>query len=218
VLTTWSDADPQADEWSAYVQRVATMGEVLGMGLANLALRESLRAQSIRDPLTTLFNRRYMEETLERELARAARHDSTVGMVMLDVDNFKHFNDEFGHRAGDDALVEISAMLARTIRVEDIACRYGGEEFTVIMPGAPLEATKRRAAEIGSAVRDISFQEPSGERVTGLTVSMGISMFPSHGDTVAALMRAADLALLAAKHAGRDCVRVGEAGAPPDAP
>ena len=211
MLTTWADSGVDGTTWSHYLRRVATIAEVLAMGLANLTLRESLRAQSIRDPLTGLFNRRYLEETLERELARAARHEMPVGLIMLDVDHFKHFNDQFGHRAGDTALVEVGALLAKTIRAEDIACRYGGEEFTVIMPGAPLEATTLRATEIGIAVKGILIKEPTGTLPGGLSVSAGVAVFPDHGDDGEALVRAADLALLAAKQAGRDCVRVAEA-------
>ncbi|OFW66546.1 MAG: hypothetical protein A2Z12_01990 [Actinobacteria bacterium RBG_16_68_21] len=215
MLTTWAGSYIDDTTWSAYLRRVATMAEVLSMGLANLGLRESLRSQSIRDPLTNLFNRRYMEETLERELARAVRHGAPVGLIMLDVDNFKRFNDEFGHRAGDDALLKIGALFTKTIRAEDVACRYGGEEFTVIMPGAPLEATTQRAVEIGRAVKEIVFEEPSGARLGDLSLSMGVAVFPDHGDTLEVLVRAADMAMLAAKQAGRACVRVAEAVVPP---
>jgi diguanylate cyclase (GGDEF)-like protein len=159
-----------------------------------------------------------MEETLDRELARATRHDSSLGLIMLDIDNFKHFNDEFGHRAGDNALVEVGALLAKVIRTEDVACRYGGEEFAVIMPGAPLEATTRRAAEIGRAIRGIVIQDAAGALLSGLSASMGVAVFPDHGDGCDALVRAADQALFAAKQAGRDCVRVAEAVAPPPKP
>jgi diguanylate cyclase (GGDEF)-like protein len=110
-------------------------------------------------------------------------------------------------------------LLAKTIRAEDVACRYGGEEFTVILPGAPLEATMRRAAEICNAVKNISIQEPTGAHPRGLSVSMGVAVFPDHGGTLDALVRAADLALFAAKQAGRDCVRTAEAvDSPPERP
>src|SRR3989304_3931068 len=113
------------------------MAEVLAMGLTNLALRETLRSQSIRDPLTSLFNRRFMEESFDRELARATRHQSTVGLIMFDIDNFKHFNDQFGHRAGDTALIQVGVFLRDIIRAEDVACRFGAEELAGILPGAP---------------------------------------------------------------------------------
>jgi diguanylate cyclase (GGDEF)-like protein len=212
ILTTWADTEVDDTTWSDYLRRVLTIAEVLAMGLANLTLRETLRAQAIRDPLTGLFNRRYLEETLERELARATRHESPLGLIMLDVDHFKHFNDQHGHRAGDTALIELGALLAKTTRAEDVACRFGGEEFTVIMPGAPPEVTVRRAAEIGRAVKEITVEKSADARLRGLSVSMGVAMFPDHAGTHDTMLRAADLALLAAKKAGRDCVRIAEPG------
>ena len=121
-----------------------TVAEHIALSLANLKLHETLRSQSIRDPLTGLFNRRYMEESLEREMRRASRGRHPVGIIMLDLDHFKQFNDAFGHDAGDALLREVGAVLQRSIRGEDIACRYGGEEFTLILPEASL--ARRRAA------------------------------------------------------------------------
>jgi diguanylate cyclase (GGDEF)-like protein/PAS domain S-box-containing protein len=211
LLTTWGTSEDSDPGWHSYLRRTATIAEVLAMGLANLTLRESLRSQSIRDPLTSLFNRRFMEESFDRELARAVRHESTVGLIVLDLDNFKRFNDEFGHRAGDTALIEVGSVLRDSIRTEDIACRYGGEEFAVIMPGAPLEAVVRRAGSLASAVREISVRELGGKILGPLTVSMGVALYPDHGDTREALITAADDALYAAKSGGRDCVRVATA-------
>ena len=219
LLTTWEEAEGIEPTWHSYVRRVTTIAEVLAVGLSNLASRESLRSQSIRDPLTALFNRRFMEESLDRELARATRHESTIGLIILDLDNFKRFNDEFGHRAGDTALIEIGSLLRDSIRTEDVACRYGGEEFAVIMPGAPLEATTRRAEAILEAVRAISVRDIGGKIRGPVTASAGISHFPDHGATRDALVEAADIALFAAKNAGRDCVRVApQAGSDPDEP
>lgn len=211
LLTTWGLSDDNDPGWHAYLRRTATIAEVLAMGLANLTLRETLRSQSIRDPLTALFNRRFMEESFDRELARAARHGSSVGLIVLDLDNFKHFNDEFGHQAGDTALIEVGALLRDSIRTEDVACRYGGEEFSVIMPGAPLEAVVRRAEAIANAVRAISVREVGGRILGPLTVSLGVALYPDHAQTRGALIEAADLALFAAKAAGRDCLRVATA-------
>ncbi|NQV05465.1 diguanylate cyclase, partial [bacterium] len=139
LLTTWDSAAYDDASWGAYLLRTDGVTDVLSMGLANLLLRESLRDQSIRDPLTGLFNRRFMEETFDRELARARRHASAVGVIILDVDNFKMFNDEFGHRAGDSALIELATVLAKNTRIEDIACRMGGEEK--IAKGATMTKT-----------------------------------------------------------------------------
>ena len=113
----------------------------VALALANLRLRETLRSQSIRDPLTGLFNRRYMEETLERELHRAARHQNLLGVLMIDIDHFKLFNDTFGHDIGDALLAELGSFLRANVRSEDVPCRYGGEEFIIILPEANLEDT-----------------------------------------------------------------------------
>ena len=211
MLTTWGWSENNDAGWHTYLRRVTTITEVLAMGLANLMLRESLRSQSIRDPLTSLFNRRYMEETFDRELARAARHESTVGLIIFDLDHFKQFNDTHGHRAGDTALVHLGDLLTKMVRVEDVACRYGGEEFAVIMPGAPLDAVIGRAETIAEAVKEITVSGDGGKVLGSLTASAGIAVFPDHGTTSEALVAAADLALFAAKGAGRDCLRVAAA-------
>jgi diguanylate cyclase (GGDEF)-like protein len=212
LLTTWlASGDDNDPMWHTYLLRIAAIAEVMAVGLANLGLRESLRSQSIRDPLTTLFNRRYLEETLDRELARAARHESTVGLIILDIDNFKRFNDQFGHGAGDTALIQVGALLKEITRAEDIVCRHGGEEFTVILPGAPLEATIRRANGIVDAIREVVVYSNDGKPLSSLTVSIGVSAFPDHGETRETLVEAADNALYEAKHAGRDGVRVAPA-------
>jgi diguanylate cyclase (GGDEF)-like protein len=210
LLTTWGWSENHDPQWHGYLRRVTTIAEVLAMGLSNLTLRESLRSQSIRDPLTSLFNRRYMEETFDRELARAGRHHSPVGLIILDIDHFKHFNDEFGHRAGDTALVHLGALLSKTVRADDIACRFGGEEFAVIMPGASLEATTQRAATLAEAVKEIAVKGEGGKVLRALTVSLGVAEFPTHGGTRPDLIAAADNALFVAKRSGRDCLRVAE--------
>src|ERR1041384_3945577 len=117
---------------------VMTVAEHIALALANLKLRETLRSQSIRDPLTGLFNRRYMEESLEREMRRASRGRHPVGIIMLDLDHFKKFNDSYGHDAGDALMRIVGNTLQRSIRAEDIACRYRGEGFTFILPEAAL--------------------------------------------------------------------------------
>lgn len=184
---------------------VKTFAEQAALALANLNMREILRVQSIRDPLTGLYNRRYMEESLERELSRVARRKSTLGLMMLDVDHFKKFNDNFGHEAGDNVLRILGNILRTEFRNEDVACRYGGEEFTVILPEASIESTHQRAEQLRESVkREMSkVLDHSGEPVS---LSIGISSFPTDGSTVEALMRAADAALYRAKKQGRDCV------------
>jgi diguanylate cyclase (GGDEF)-like protein/PAS domain S-box-containing protein len=187
-------------------QRMAiTMSEHIAMALSNLRLHETLRSQSIRDPLTGLFNRRFMEESLELEIRRAARNQRTLGMIMIDLDHFKYFNDNFGHEAGDLLLKELGILLKSNIRGEDIACRYGGEEFTLILPEGTEAVTRQRAEFFKDAIQrlDVHFR---GHPLGKMTASMGVAVFPDHGRTAKALVEAADKALYRSKSAGRDCV------------
>jgi diguanylate cyclase (GGDEF)-like protein/PAS domain S-box-containing protein len=186
-----------------------TVAERIALALANLRLRDTLRSQSILDPLTGLFNRRYMEETLDLELARAARGRRAIGIIMLDIDHFKPLNDSRGHDAGDVLLRELAGLLMARVREGDIACRYGGEEFVLIMPEAPLELARRRAEELREAVRQLHVPYRGGI-IGPITVSAGVAAFPEHGKTSAALVHAADSALYRAKNEGRDRVRIAE--------
>ncbi len=187
-------------------QRMAiTMSEHIAMALSNLRLHETLRSQSIRDPLTGLFNRRFMEESLELEIRRASRNQRPLGMIMMDLDHFKYFNDNFGHEAGDLLLKELGALLRGNIRGEDIACRYGGEEFTLILPEGSGAVTRQRAEFYKEAIQrlDIHYR---GNPLGRVTASMGVAIFPDHGRTAKALVEAADKALYRSKSAGRDRV------------
>ena len=189
-------------------QLVTTVSEQVSMSLANFRLlesREDLRFQSIRDPLTSLFNRRYMEESLDRELRRAARNEHPLGIIMLDIDHFKEVNDRFGHEAGDAVLSALGAFLAKRIRGEDIACRFGGEEFMLILPEAPLDVTRERAEMLWREIKDIEV-EFAGKPLRTPTISFGVAVFPEHGATREAVLRAADSALYRAKSEGRDRV------------
>lgn len=167
--------------------------------------REALREQAIRDSLTGLFNRRYLEEALGRELRRARHGDEHLGVLMLDLDHFKNLNDLHGHPVGDAVLKQVGMLLQAHTRREDIACRYGGEEFVVILPGAPPPVAWRRADELRLAVRSTSLQS-QGKAIGFLTVSIGVACYPQDGTTVEALLAAADQALYRAKHEGRDRV------------
>jgi diguanylate cyclase (GGDEF)-like protein len=179
----------------------------LGLGLGNVQLREVLRIQSIHDPLTGLFNRRYMEETLEREVHRARRSGRPMGVLMLDIDSFKQQNDAFGHEAGDAILRELGALLKGSLRREDIPCRYGGEEFVLVLPEASLDSAARRAEQIREAVKRLRI--PFRDRLIGpITVSVGVAAFPDHGEDGYAVLQAADAALYDAKRAGRDRISV----------
>ncbi|MHB0978975.1 MAG: sensor domain-containing diguanylate cyclase [Thermoleophilia bacterium] len=191
---------------------VAT-AERVAPALASLQLRETLRSQSIRDPLTGLFNRRYMEETLERELRRATRAQNPLGVIMLDLDHFKRFNDMFGHDAGDAVLRELGAFLASHTRGGDIACRYGGEEFILILPETSAEAVGQRAETLRAGVKQLAVHH-RGRSLGSLSMSLGVAVFPEHGLTVDALLRQADQALYRAKAAGSDRVAVADVDQP----
>ncbi|MGH8618846.1 MAG: diguanylate cyclase [Burkholderiales bacterium] len=188
-----------------------TMAERVALSLANIRLREHLVAQSIRDPLTGLFNRRYLEETLLMEERRARRARTPFGVVMFDLDHFKALNDRHGHEAGDAALRAFAGVLQAQSRAGDVACRYGGEEFTLVLPGASLEVTQARAERIraGLAANNLSH---AGMAMGTLTVSAGVAAYPDHGDTGEVLLRMADEALYRAKHKGRDRVETATAG------
>jgi diguanylate cyclase (GGDEF)-like protein/PAS domain S-box-containing protein len=176
------------------------------------ALRKSealLREQSVRDHLTGLFNRRYMEETLERELLRATRKQLSLGIIMLDVDDFKHLNDTYGHAAGDAILHELGALLLGNVRGEDIPCRYGGDEFIIVLPDASKEMTRERAELICKHAKQFHFQF-EGQTLEAVTLSLGVASFPVNGSTSTAILRAADAALYRAKHKGRGRVIVAE--------
>ena len=187
------------------LQLVTMANDGLALTLANIKLRQSLKEQSIRDPLTGLFNRRYMTESLEREFARAQRAGTPVAIAMIDVDHFKRFNDSFGHDAGDAVLQELGSFLRRSVRAEDIACRYGGEEFCLVLPQMDHSRARQRAEAIraGAAALEVK----SDGRVLGpVTLSLGLALFPEDGGDTESLVRAADAALYEAKKAGRNRV------------
>jgi diguanylate cyclase (GGDEF)-like protein len=165
------------------------------------AMRD-LREQTIRDALTSLYNRRFLQDYLPRELTRAAREPASLALLMVDLDHFKQLNDRAGHQTGDQVLVETGALLTAHVRGSDVACRYGGEEFALVLPGATLESAIRRGEEICAAIRG------DRDRLCGVTASVGIALYPEHADDTEALLRAADEALYDAKAAGRNQVRV----------
>jgi diguanylate cyclase (GGDEF)-like protein/PAS domain S-box-containing protein len=186
------------------------MAEQFTLALSNLRLREVLQAQAIRDPLTGLFNRRYMEESLQREVARAIRVNAPLAVLMLDLDHFKQFNDTFGHAAGDKILREVGAGIQSVIRGEDIGCRYGGEEFTIILPRSTPAAARDKAETLRDVVRRLQVED-SGHYLGGLTLSVGVAVFPEHGATAEIVVKAADRALYQAKADGRDRIVVSDA-------
>jgi diguanylate cyclase (GGDEF)-like protein/PAS domain S-box-containing protein len=187
-----------------------TFAGQVGLSVANIRLREALRAQSIKDPLTGLYNRRYLTEMLDREIRRAVRAEQSLGILMLDLDHFKKFNDTYGHDAGDTVLREAASFLSKSIRVEDVVCRFGGEEFVVILPTADLNASHARAERICSKLRELTVLH-QGQSLGMITVSVGVAALPQHGTSPKELLDAVDNALYRAKREGRDRVVVADA-------
>ncbi|HEV7968850.1 MAG TPA: diguanylate cyclase [Candidatus Acidoferrales bacterium] len=185
----------------------AVLVEQVALALGNLKLRETLRNQSICDPLTGLFNRRYMEESLEREFSRANRNKTSLAIIMMDIDHFKRFNDTFGHQAGDTLLRTLGALLKRNTRGQDIACRYGGEEFAFVLTDATLAGALQRAEILRQQVKQLSV-EYAGQLLGAISVSTGVALYPDHGTTMGDVLRAADQALYCAKREGRDRINV----------
>lgn len=185
---------------------VTRVAEHYALSLVNLRLRETLKQDSIRDALTGMYNRRYMEGSLERETRRAERHNVPVGIIMIDVDHFKHFNDTHGHEAGDVALRELGLFLRKNTRGEDIACRYGGEEFLLILPEASLENTRQRAEFLREEAQKLKIMYR--EKQLQVSISVGVAALPNHGSDVKKAVKAADAALYRAKTGGRNQVVV----------
>jgi diguanylate cyclase (GGDEF)-like protein/PAS domain S-box-containing protein len=190
---------------SAELSFKTTFAGQVGLSIANIKLREALKIQSVRDALTGLYNRRYLEETLEREVRRATRASQSLGVLMIDLDHFKTFNDTYGHDAGDAVLREAGASLVKGIRAEDFVCRFGGEEFVVILPTANLEAAQARAESLRLKIKELTILH-QGKSIGMVTISVGVSVFPQHGKSPRELMAAADAALYEAKRGGRDQV------------
>ncbi len=186
---------------------IETLGQQVALTLANIRLRARLREQSSRDPLTGLFNRRYMAESLDREIRRAAREGYGVGILMADLDHFKELNDAFGHAAGDEELRRIGRFLAGAVRGEDVPCRFGGEEFIVLLPKASLADTHRRAEALREGMKVHPLDGPTRLYPT-VTMSIGVAAYPEHGASVDELILAADSAMYRAKTLGRDRVVV----------
>ncbi len=187
---------------------LTTITEQFSLVFSNLKMRERLRSQSIRDPLTNLYNRRYLEETLDREERRASRQQGSLAILMIDIDHFKDFNDRFGHKAGDDILVGLSERLQMNIRGEDIACRYGGEEFVLILPGASQENAIHRAEQIRRDVSDNLNISTDGHSLHTITVSLGVAIYPDHAQNIQDVLKEADKALYVSKNQGRNAITV----------
>lgn len=196
------------------VQRLAaTLAEQLSLAVGNLRLQETLRSSSERDPLTDLYNRRHLEISLQRELARAQRHDFPVSLIMLDVDHFKAFNDTNGHDAGDEVLRNVAHVLKRHTRVEDVACRYGGEEFLIVLTACTMDDAYAKAEAIREAIAQLHVFS-RGIALPRVTASLGIASYPEDGERMEQLIAEADTALYRAKSTGRN--RIAASNAPGD--
>lgn len=228
ALLYWEAPPPQAGTPDAAIVAeqevtwrnwVVTVGEFLQLAVANLILRQTLQAQARRDPLTDLYNRRYMEESLERELRRAERSQRPMGLIMMDLDHFKAYNDGFGHHAGDLLLVAVASCLRSHVRAGDIVCRYGGEEFLAILPEASLDLVVQRAehlrAVVAEQMSELLSKERASEARAAITMSLGVAVYPAHGGSAVELIRVADAALYRAKRLGRNRVEVADASAAP---
>ena len=192
-----------AKEQQAVLSRVCRH---YALTLANLRLREQLRVEAMHDALTGLYNRRYMEDSFERETHRARRYNGHIGIIMIDIDHFKLFNDLHGHKVGDMVLRELGRFLKENVRGEDIACRYGGEEFMLILPNASLEASKQRAEELRRGVKSLKILHKDQE--FRISISAGVAALPDHGSNIREVVDHSDLALYQAKTKGRDQVIV----------
>jgi diguanylate cyclase (GGDEF)-like protein/PAS domain S-box-containing protein len=200
-----SQSQPDIDQ-SAF-RILSAMSEQFGLALTNIHLRESLSEQAVHDPLTNLYNRYYMEEFLEKELHRAHRSNKPVSVIMIDMDHFRDLNALFGHPNVDIALANVGDLLVHSIRAGDVACRYGGDEFLLILPEATVEVALERAEKMCSSVHNLFVQSES-RPPQPITFSVGIACYPRHGQTVTELLRAADAAVFSAKDRGRDRVEI----------
>ena len=180
----------------------------LGPTLSGIELRTRLHEDSIRDPLTKLYNRRFMDESLRRELLRARRGQTPVSVIVLDLDNFKLINDEYGHDIGDKVLVMLAHQLTKSVREEDFVYRYGGEEFVIVLPGATLDIAQQRAEQACQAVRAMRVE--TGSTPLHVTISAGVATYPEHGTDHEQLIVQADKALYVAKESGRDRIELAE--------
>ncbi|WP_448549513.1 GGDEF domain-containing protein [Thalassotalea fusca] len=201
--------NPEESHQETLLHMVVELAKQISMALHNLQLKCKLRDQAIRDPLTDLYNRRFMYESFEQSLNRAERHQTHLAVLMLDLDHFKRFNDNYGHEVGDEILKSVAELLRSNIRLEDIACRYGGEEFCIVCPDTNLPDAYKLAEKLRIRVArlDIVNQEACHEQVT---ISIGAAIYPNHGNNMKDLIALADKAMYRAKEKGRDCTIVAD--------
>ncbi|AWG45969.1 hypothetical protein AM586_08135 [Massilia sp. WG5] len=200
-------AEPDHNSLPLDNELMTALAEQLSLAISNVSLRETLKQQSTVDALTGLYNRRYFDESLKRELARAKRTRSSCSVIMVDLDHFKRINDSYGHDAGDLVLKAAAKQLFSRLRASDVACRYGGEELVLLLPECEAEAAAKCAEGIRRALSDIEFDH-LGQRIAGVTASFGVAAWPTHGSDSSELVKAADKALYSAKRAGRNRVTI----------
>jgi diguanylate cyclase (GGDEF)-like protein/PAS domain S-box-containing protein len=194
----------QRKEWEA---ALTAANEQLQIRLVEIEkLQADLREQALRDSLTGLYNRRYLDDALAREIARAARENETLSVIISDIDLFKGINDTYGHPVGDIFLVQIAQLMRQHTRGSDIVCRYGGEEFVMVLPGTALEAAQKRAEEIRQ--RCLEMRVTHAGKDLRVSLSFGLAVYPTHGHAVEELLIKADIALYQSKNRGRNCVTV----------
>jgi len=191
----------------SHQQLAISVASHIALALASLQLRETLREQSIRDPLTRLFNRRFLEEALERELQIASRKKQAIAVLFLDLDHFKKFNDAFGHDAGDKVLQSLADLFRTFFRSTDICCRYGGEEFAIILPESSAKDAAVRADALRTEIKGLRLQYKK-QNLGPLSLSVGVAAFPEHALGSDELLKIADLCLYESKARGRDVVTV----------
>jgi len=194
--------DQTVRDWTQFYSAVS---ENLALAITNLRLRETLRKQAFKDPLTELYNRRYLVDALEREFHRADRKKQPLSIIMMDIDHFKQCNDTFGHDAGDAVLAELGNLLRKWTRGEDVVSRYGGEEFIAVLPGADCDAAFRRADSLRKQVESLAI-EYKGKSLGQVTISVGIAVYPLDATDSDALIHAADQAMYFSKRCGRNRV------------
>jgi diguanylate cyclase (GGDEF)-like protein len=208
LLHLANTAELHSKEMVAEQRRLGLVcAEQISLAIANAKLRDQLRDQSIRDALTGMFNRRYILETSRREFSRAARSGQSVSVLSMDIDHFKKFNDNHGHDAGDTVLRAVADSLKASFQNEDVVCRFGGEEFVAILPGAPVDMAAQRAEDIRSKIESMVVRYVDGN-LPRVTISIGVASFPHAGDNFQAVMKVADEALYSAKDGGRNQVQL----------
>lgn len=203
IISVYLSPELTEGEWQFWKDILSMVSRLIGLSFWSFQIKAVMKAQSILDPLTGLYNRRYLEEFLRKEYPRVSREALPVSIFMVDIDHFKTVNDSFGHQAGDEVLKYLANIMKGFYRLSDVICRYGGEEFLIVCPDMDIEVAKKRAEKLRKTVEDYSF--PS---VSKITVSIGVASFPRHGDNFIEVIENADKALYNAKNSGRNCVMV----------